>query len=189
MDGLRWDLLNDGIGNHKKTRSLVYAHKVAPAMAMGVRQSAEHGVRAGFKFILFAVVPEETAVSVDEYLKTIEPDSNPNRDANGKLSEAATRGKAVFEGKALCVNCHSGPFLTDMRAYGVGTAGPYEPKDMKLYTTRLNELYRNAPYLHDGRTADLKEVITIYNKEDKHGKTTDLTPQEIDDLVAYLKSL
>ena len=188
-DGLRWDLLNDGIGNHKKTRSLVYAHKVAPTMAMGVRESAEKGVRAGFKFILFAVVPEETAASVDEYLKSIEPDTNPNRDANGKLTEAAARGKAVFDGKALCNGCHTGQFYTDMKSYNVGTAGPYEPKDMKLYTPRLNELYRGAPYLHDGRTADIKEVLTIYNKEDKHGKTTILTPAEIEDLIAYLKAL
>ena len=188
MDGLRWDLLNDGIGNHKKTRSLVYAHRQKPAMAMGVRDSAEAGVRAGFKFILFAVVPEETAASVDAYLKSLEPDPNPNLEG-GKLSQAAERGRALFEGKAKCAECHKGPLYTDEKGYDVGTAGPYEPKDMKLFTPRLNELYRNAPYLHDGRTANLKDVLTTYNKENKHGATSGLSPQELDDLVAYLKSL
>ena len=35
MDGLNWDLLNDGIGNPKNTRNLLYAHKTPPAMRWG----------------------------------------------------------------------------------------------------------------------------------------------------------
>ena len=32
-------------------------------------------------------------------------------------------------------------------------------------------------------------MLTTCNKEDKHGKTSQLKPAEIDDLVAFLKSL
>ncbi|HEY5914869.1 MAG TPA: YncE family protein [Verrucomicrobiae bacterium] len=39
VDGLNWDLLNDGIGNPKNTRSLLLAHKTPPAMPK-LRRSA-----------------------------------------------------------------------------------------------------------------------------------------------------
>ena len=35
----------------------------------------------------------------------------------------------------------------------------------------------------------LREVLTVCNKEDRHGKTSHLQPAEIDDLVEFLKSL
>jgi len=34
---LNWDLMNDGLGNPKNTKSLLLAHKTPPAMALGVR--------------------------------------------------------------------------------------------------------------------------------------------------------
>lgn len=188
MDGLRWDLLNDGMGNHKKTRSLVYSHITAPVMAMGVRQTADVAVRAGFRFILFAVVPEETATAVDDYLKSLKADPNPFL-VNGKLSEAAERGKKLFDGKAKCNTCHTGPCYTDLKAYDVGTLGPYDKPTDRFYTPKLNEVYRTAPYLHDGRAATLEEVFSAFNKEDKHGVTSKLSAEELADLIAYLNSL
>ena len=37
VDGLNWDLLNDGIGNPKDTKSLVLSHQTPPVMSLGVR--------------------------------------------------------------------------------------------------------------------------------------------------------
>ncbi len=188
MDGLRWDLLNDGMGNHKRNRSLVYSHYTAPVMAMGVRQTAEVAVRAGFKHILFAVVPDDTANAVDAYLKSLKADPNPFL-VNGKLSEAGARGKALFDGKAKCNTCHTGQYYTDLKAYDVGTLGPYDRPENRFYTPKLTEIYRVAPYLHDGRSATLEEVFTAWNKEDKHGVTSKLSKEELADLIAYLNSL
>ena len=56
-------------------------------------------------------------------------------------------------------------------------------------TPTLLEMYRTGPYLHDGRAATLQEVLTTFNKQDKHGVTSKLSPEEIDDLVAFLMSL
>ncbi len=42
---------------------------------------------------------------------------------------------------------------------------------------------------HDGRAKTLRDVLTTCNKDDRHGKTSHLKPAEIDDLVAFLKSL
>ncbi|MCK5173033.1 MAG: YncE family protein, partial [Planctomycetes bacterium] len=76
-DAINWDLLNDGIGNPKQTKNLVLSHKTAPTMATGIRPDAETAVRAGIKFIQFAVRPEEDAVAIDEYLKSLEPAPSP----------------------------------------------------------------------------------------------------------------
>ena len=46
----------------------------------------------------------------------------------------------------------------------------------------------HAPYLHDGGR-NLRDVLTTCNKVDKHGKTSHLKANEIDDLVEFLKSL
>jgi len=189
MDGLRWDLLNDGMGNHKKTRSLVRSHRTSPVMAKGVRAKAEVGVRAGFRFILFAVVPEETSAAIDAYLKAIEPVPSPFHRTNGQLDEPARRGKKLFDGKAKCTDCHTGPLLTDMKPYDVGTLGIYDRKGDKFYTPKLVELHRVAPYLHDGRAATLEEIFSQHNAKDQHGVTTKLSKTELADLIAYLKSL
>jgi hypothetical protein len=59
----------------------------------------------------------------------------------------------------------------------------------KFKTTPLVELYRSAPYLHDGRALTIQEVLTTFNPKDEHGKTNALNDQEIDDLASYLLTL
>jgi DNA-binding beta-propeller fold protein YncE len=47
-----------------------------------------------------------------------------------------------------------------------------------------------APYLHDGRAATLQDRLNPQNNPgDLHGKTSGLTSDQLDDLVAYLKTL
>jgi len=186
MDAVNWDLLNDGIGNPKSTRSLVYSAFCPPVMARGVRASAELAVRTGMKFIQFMEPSEEKARSVYDYMKSLKPVPSPYL-VGGKLSPAAERGKQVFE-KAYCAACHSGQYYSDMRMHNVGTGDGVE-EGVLYKTPLLNELWRTAPYLHDGRAATLEEVITKFNPDDKHGRASDLEPQEIADLVEYLKSL
>ncbi|MFQ6133691.1 MAG: c-type cytochrome [Armatimonadota bacterium] len=189
MDGLRWDLQNDGMGNPKKTRSLVKSHQTSPVMSLGVREEAEAAVAAGFRFILFAVPQPKQTKAVNAYLRSLEPQPSPHLDRRGRLTPAAKRGKKLFEGPAECADCHSGPLLTDMERYDVGTLGELDDPDDKFATVKLLELYRVAPYLHDARAATLEEVLTKYNPEDKHGKTSQLSPDQVADLVAYLLSL
>lgn len=186
VDGLNWDLLNDGIGNPKNTKSMLLSHETPPVMSLGVRADAETAVRAGIKFIQFAVRPEEDAVAIDEYLKALAPVPSPEL-VGGELSEAARRGEAVFK-QAGCAECHPAPLYTNLKAYdlGLGT-GMDAGKDFD--TPTLVEVWRTAPYLHDGRAATLHDVFTDHNPEDKHGQTSTLTEQELDDLVAFMRSL
>ncbi len=185
-DALNWDLLNDGIGNPKNTKSLLLAHKTPPAMITGVRDRAETAVRSGIKHILFATCPEEDAIAIDEYVKSLKPVPSPYL-VNGRLSRSARRGRKVFD-KAGCASCHKGPLYTDLQKYDVGT-GKGLDKDVEFDTPTLVEIWRTAPYLYDGRAATMKEVLTTHNPGDKHGATSNLTDNEINDLARFILSL
>lgn len=185
-DAVNWDLLNDGIGNPKSTKSLVYSHVTPPVMITGVRDKAETAVRAGIKYIQFSVVDEVKATAIDEYLKSLRPLPSPYL-VDGELSEAARRGAKVYF-KAGCAKCHSGPYYSNGGMYDVGTTDGTE-KGRLLNVPNLVEVWRTAPYLYDGRAATLKEVFTKYNKSNMHGDTKNLTDSEIDDLVEFVNSL
>jgi len=70
----------------------------------------------------------------------------------------------------------------------VGTEGPADWQG-RFETPTLVELWRTAPYLHDGRACTLRDVLTPFNRNDRHGRTSHLTPAQIDALRAYLRSL
>jgi len=186
-DGLNWDLLNDGVGNPKNTKSLLFAFQTPPAMWLGVRETAETAVRAGIKHILFTQQPEEVGAAIDAYLKSLRPVPSPHL-VRGKLSAAARRGEKVFS-RAGCAECHPPPLFTDLHQYDVGTRRAFDGPTVKFDTPALVELWRTAPYLHDGSAATVREVLTSRNPHDRHGKTSNLTSQEITNLCAYLLSL
>ena len=185
VDGLNWDLLNDGMGNPKNNRSMLLAHQTPPAMTEAVRGGAEEAVRSGITHILFAVRPEEEAVAMDEYLKSLKPVPSPYL-IDGKLSPAAERGrKLFFDPKVGCAKCHPEPLYTDMKMYDVGSRGEFDRRD-DFDTPTLIESWRTAPYMHDGRYSTMKEVFT----KGKHGLNgVKLTPEQIDDLVEFVLSL
>jgi len=186
-DGLNWDLMNDGMGNPKSSKSLLLAHKTPPSMITGIRAKAEVAVRAGIRFIQFAVRPEEDAQAIDEYLKSMKPIPSPFL-INGELSESAKRGKVLFEKKAGCAMCHSGKLFTDLEKYDVGTGKDSEAKK-EFDTPTLVEVWRTAPYLYDGRAVTIVELLKKkYNPKDQHGTTTKPTDKEKADLAEYILS-
>jgi YVTN family beta-propeller protein len=186
VDGLNWDLLNDGLGNPKNAKSLLLSHKTPPSMISGVRGTAEAAVRSGFRHILFSVQPEEILTSIDAYLKALEPEPSPHL-VHGKLSEAAERGEVVFN-EVGCADCHPAPLYTDLGMYDVGSRGKFDRRD-DFDTPALIECWRTAPYMHDGHYPTLKELF----KEGKHGKRggdiESLTDAQLNDLVEFVLSL
>lgn len=186
VDGLSWDLLNDGLGNPKNTKSLLLVHQTPPSMSLGARESAPVAVRAGIRHILFASLPEEDASAIDAFLKSLRPVASP-RLVDGQLSESAVRGAAVFD-KAKCADCHSGALYTDLKSYDTGTASGIDA-GKPFDTPTLVEVWRTAPYLHDGRAASIRDVLTKCNDSDKHGVTSSLSGTDLDDLAEFVLSL
>jgi YVTN family beta-propeller protein len=132
------------------------------------------------------------------YSNSLEFPLSPNINAPGKLKPAAQRGKDIFFRKEVgCATCHTGPYFTDsslqkpfkLHDVGTGNDDPTERMGAKYDTPTLLGIYRTAPYLHHGKALTLRDVLTTQNKNDKHGKTSHLAAQEIDDLVQFLLSL
>jgi YVTN family beta-propeller protein len=107
------------------------------------------------------------------------------------LTPAELRGKAVFESaETQCASCHPAPLYTDLKVHDVGTANAYgEWFGPLIDTPTLRFLYDSAPYLHDGRAATLRDVLTTRNPNDRHGVTLHLAKSELEDLVAFLLAL
>lgn len=182
IDGLNWDLLNDGMGNPKNCKSLLLSHETAPSMVSGIRPDAETAVRSGFEYIQFMRVDEKVSTAVDAYLKSLEAIPSPHL-INGSLSDRALQGKVIFEREG-CKLCHPGPLYTDHKLHTMGLPGEFDRKNT-WDTPSLIEGWRTGPYLHDGRCATMKEVFTV----EKHGIENELPLSEIEQLVSYVLSL
>lgn len=179
-DGMNWDLMNDGIGNPKNCKSMLYAHVTPPSMISGIRETAELAVRKGFFHIQFYNVPEDHAACVDAYLKSLEAVPSPYL-VDGKLSETAKQGRMVFE-RLRCDECHSGPYFTDLKMHRIGDDIEF---DAGWDTPTLREVWRTGPYLFDGRAATLEEVFTVHG----HGIDGKVSKKDMAALVEYVKSL
>jgi cytochrome c peroxidase len=129
------------------------------------------------------------------YTNSFEPKRSPHA-PGGKLTPAAERGRKLFFNDTVgCAACHTGPYFSDsslkkpFALHDVGTGDdPREKMGPKFDTPTLLGVYRTGPYLHDGRAKTLRDVLTA-NPGDKHGKTGHLSAAEVNELVAFLRSL
>ena len=198
MDGYNWDLLNDGMGNPKNAKSLILSHQTPPSMWRGVRDKIEDGwdtdtmglqcIRTGFRFIHFTVPDEEKCKDIDAYLRAEKPVPSPFL-VDGKLSAKAERGKKIFEDPKIgCAKCHPAPLFTDKKKHDVNTKFYFNDTN-EFDTPTLVEVWRTAPYLHDGRYMTMRDVFKLGTHGDVGGAVGDLTDAQIDDLVEYVLSL
>ena len=187
-DSLKWDLMNDGPGNFKNTKSMLLAHRTPPAMAEGVRESAEVAVRSGIAHILFASRPEHEAAAIDVYLRSLEPVPSPHL-VDGRLSAAAERGRELFHSERIaCHRCHPGPLYTDLKMHNVKTRSPDEYNEV-FDTPTLVEAWRTAPYLHDGRYATIRDLMVQGRHGLQPGRGGKLSEQQFNDLIEFVLSL
>jgi hypothetical protein len=115
-------------------------------------------------------------------------------EADNAFNFPAVRGKAIFNGKALCAKCHVPPLFTEP-GYNMHTADEIGIDDFQAKRSPSGR-YRTAPlkglfahqkggFYHDGRYATLRAVVDHYDSFQKTG----LTEEEKNDLVAYLRTL
>ncbi len=179
VDGFNWDNLNDGLGGGgKNTKSMLYSHRTPPVMSTGIRANAEIAVGAGMKFIQFNTLDEENLMYIDEYLKSLTPIASPYLNKDGTLTESAQAGKILFEQN--CASCHPAPLYTDNNLYDVGTKH-FDGDSGKYDVPTLNEIWRTAPYMHDGSMNTIEEVVKYFAK--------DLNEAQVSQLADYVRSI
>jgi len=128
--------------------------------------------------------------------------ASPFRNPDGSMTTDAIAGQKLFHSAATgCSNCHRGPQLSDSELHGnpfvlhdVGTITPASGKRLSatltgLDTPTLKGIWETGPYLHDGSAATLMDVLTTKNPNNQHGLTSQLTPTELQQLVAYLQQV
>ena len=201
FDGLTWDLEPDGFGRDIVDNRLIEdLVGTEPFKWNGGNPSipVECGVRTEKYFWRAENFDNRTLGDLTIYIRSLPP--RPNRWVlrNGEMTAAQERGKALFErtvdkfGKPVdvhnrCSYCHSGPKGTSQKSFEVGTKRATDNTGL-FDTPQLVNIALTAPYLHDGSAHSLEEIWTIYNPEDKHGRTNDLTKDELNDLIEYLRT-
>lgn len=188
-DGLTWRFIHvpDQL-RERNTRDLrADVASTSPFRWSGHEKTLDEFVRSEVTGLLFGPEPgEERTRLLQEAVASFRLPPNPFRTRDGSLTPAATRGRSLFEGRAGCVSCHAGPLRggTGLRA-DVGTF----PGGLKLDVPHLTGAYDSAPYLHDGSAATLRDVLTSRNRARRHGFAHQLTDEEREDLVRYIREL
>jgi cytochrome c peroxidase len=142
-------------------------------------------------------------------VSTTSPFDKWRRGDKKAVSESAQRGFALFNDKAACVKCHQGFNFSDNGFHNIGVKslgdtedeGRFAHRKIKILkgafkTPTLRDIDLTPPYMHNGIYQTLEEVVDHYDRGGD-AKTNispniqplGLTPQEKQDLVAFMKSL
>ena len=202
IDGLQWDLEPDGFGKDiVDNRSLENLAGTEPFKWNGgnADMPTECGPRTEKFFFRSQSFNQQQLTDLVTFVFSLPYRPNRYRVSNGELTPAQERGKAIFErttyknGKPIpdsnqCATCHSGPKYTNQKQVDVGT-GKSTDRSPVLDVPQLPNVAYSAPYLHDGSARSLEEIWTVFNPKDTHGVSNDLTKDELNDLIEYLKTL
>jgi YVTN family beta-propeller protein len=202
VDGITYDIEPDGIGlNPVDNRTLRGILDTAPFKWEGTNPSLARqcGPRLAVFFTRINPFTPDELSALDTYISTIPRPPNRYRPLGADLSPAQSRGKLVFErtmandGRMIprgnrCVTCHFPPLYTDREQHNIDTKMEMDEEGV-FDTPHLNNIYDSAPYLHNGISETLEEIWTEYNPNDQHGVTNDMTKDQLNDLIEYLKTL
>jgi YVTN family beta-propeller protein len=201
FDGLQWDLEPDGFGKDIVDNRLIEDLRgTEPFKWNGGNPTLgmECGPRTEKYFYRSQSFDSGTLADLVLYIRSLPSRPNRFRAANGELTPAQERGRVIFNrvvdklGQPIpesnrCGSCHSGPKGTSQKSFDVGTGRAVDNSSL-FDTPQLMSLALTAPYLHDGSAKSLEEIWTVYNSRDRHGRTNDLTKDELNDLVEYLRT-
>lgn len=200
-DGLTYDLTGTG-RNLANVQTLRDLRGTAPFKWIGTNQSVYK--QCGMRFSIFVTrtesfSPENLDAVVAYIFRELTHPPNIHALPNGEFTDAQERGREIYyrtmtnDGREIpekdrCITCHNGPNFSNLQMADVGTLKDND--DPTLFDTpNLNNIYESAPYLHDGSAATLEEIWTKFNDHDQHGYANDMTKDQLNDLVEYLKCL
>lgn len=153
---------------------------------------------------------DSIAMAIAAYERTFEPGPAPfDRWVEGDeaaISDSAKRGFVLYNNKALCLACHGGWRSTDDKFHDIGTStsdlgrGREIKTDPQMQyafkTPTLRSVALRAPYMQNGSSVNLDEVMRHYEKGglDRPSRSplmmpVQLSEQERRDLVAFMETL
>ena len=202
VDGLTYDIEADGIGvSPVDNRTLRGIYDTDPFKWEGTNTSLARqcGPRLAVFFTRIQPFTDAELAALNDYTVTVPRPPNRYRPLGAELTEAQRRGKVLFDrlytndGREIpptgrCVTCHFAPYYTDRTTQDVGTKQPSD-RGGAFDVPHLNNIYDSAPYLHNGMAHTLEEIWTRFNPYDRHGVTNDMTKDQLNDLIEFLKTL
>lgn len=123
----------------------------------------------------------------DQQVQTLQRwiDRMPTRAAPRLMDPSAARGRELFfDARVACASCHAGAATTNNQNSDVGTGAAFQVPTLRGISWR-------APYMHNGCAPTLRDRFTnpACGGGDRHGVTSHLNVEQINDLVAYLETL
>jgi len=191
IDGVAWNLETPQLGRDRvANRTLRGISETAPYKWNGHNPDLETQCGPRIAKFLFHSEGFNAAQLADlvAFIKSIPLPPNRHLAADGQLSPAQERGKNIFYQKG-CQTCHpAATHYTAKVSSDVGTASKYDTSGF-FDIPQLDRIYEKPPYLHNGEARSLEEIWTLYNPTDKHGVTSDMSKEQLNDLVEFLKTL
>jgi YVTN family beta-propeller protein len=203
LDGLSWNIETPQLGRDRvANRTLRGIRETGPYKWNGhnpdiATQCGPRIAKYFFRSEGFETADLEALVNYINYIPLA-----PNRHlaADGQLTEAQERGKAIFFRKVTnsgqeiplqnrCDTCHPAEtHYTARYSTEVGSATKYDTSGL-FDIPQLDRVYEDAPYMHNGEALTLEEIWTLFNDSNKHGMTSDMTKEQLNDLIEFLKTL
>jgi DNA-binding beta-propeller fold protein YncE len=106
----------------------------------------------------------------------------------GPRDSQAQRGAELFASTDVgCSGCHSGAMATDNGHHDVKSKSDAD-RTGEFNTPSLHLVGGTGPYFHDGRYKSLHDLL-VANKKDDMGHTSQLSPEDLEALEAYVRTL
>jgi YVTN family beta-propeller protein len=203
LDGLAWNLETPQLGRDRvANRTLRGIKETAPYKWNG--KNPDLATQCGPRIAKYLFRSEgfntQELEDLVTYINQIPLPPNRHLAAGGELTEAQERGKAIFyrtrrnDGSPIpaynqCATCHpADSHYTSRTSFDVGSADKYDTITA-FDTPQLERVYEDGPYLHNGEALTLEEIWTVFNNNDTHGITSDMSKEQLNDLIEFLKTL
>jgi DNA-binding beta-propeller fold protein YncE len=184
------DTMNDGtVRTFKTVLPLFDVAKTSPWTWHGWQEDLDQAMHKSITSTMLGEAPSvKDKQALIAFLGTLRRPTNPfaNRSEHRVGIE---RGKALFHSvRTGCADCHNGPQFTDGEVHDVGLGSAEDHYD-GYNTPSLIGTYQKVRWLHSGRAKTLERVVSDLHSPEKVSGADELTEDESNDLIAYLKSL
>ncbi len=203
LDGLSWNLETPQLGRDRvANRTLRGIADTAPYKWNGKNPDLQTQCGPRIAKFLFRSegFNEQELDDLVAFVKAIPLRPNRHLAADGQLTDSQERGRQFYlrtrtnDGRTIpghnrCVTCHpAGTHHTLKTMANVGSSNRYDTLSA-FDIPQLDRVYQDAPYLHNGEALTLEEIWTVFNDKNTHGYTSDMSKEQLNDMIEYLKTL